>query len=93
VTHVDVPGGQREAAEKLLHPLAEAMRRVPGHLRYEVYQQDEPHTNHFTVVAGWKDRAAFEVWDDSAPWRQFMEALAPLLGAPYDERLYRRIER
>jgi quinol monooxygenase YgiN len=89
VTHVDVPTPQREPAEKLLKPLSEASRMIPGHVRYDVYQQDEPRTNHFTIFAVWKDRRAFEAYGNSQPWREFREALAPLLGAPYDERLYR----
>jgi quinol monooxygenase YgiN len=89
VTHVDVPGAQREAAEQQLKPLSEASRTAPGHLRYDVYQQDEPRSNHFTIFAVWKDRRAFEAYGDSRRWREFREAIAPLLGAPYDERLYR----
>ncbi len=93
VTHVDVPGTQRQQAEQLLKPLSEASRTNPGHVRYDVYQQDEPHTNHFTIFAVWKDRHAFEAYGDSRQWREFREALAPLLGAPYDERLYSPLKR
>jgi quinol monooxygenase YgiN len=92
VTHVDVPGGQREPAEKLLRQLFESSRMNPGHVRYDIYQQDEPHTNHFTIFAVWQDRRAFETYGDSRDWREFREALAPLLGAPYDERLYRLLK-
>lgn len=93
VTHVDVPGPQREATEKLLQALFASGRANPGHVRYDIYQQDDPHTNHFTIYAAWNAPRAFEAYGNSAQWREFREALAPLLGAPFDERLYRPIVR
>jgi quinol monooxygenase YgiN len=74
VTHVDVPGNFRAEAEKLLKPLSEASHMNPGHVRYDIYQQDEPHTNHFTIFAVWQDRRAFEGYGDSQQWREFREA-------------------
>jgi quinol monooxygenase YgiN len=88
VTHIDVPPPRREEAEALLKTLAEASRRESGNVRYDVYQQYPARTNHFTVFAVWKDRTAFDAHDASVHTRRFREALGPMLGALYDERLY-----
>jgi quinol monooxygenase YgiN len=55
-------------------------------LRYEVFQQT-PSRNHFTVFAVWKDRKSF----DSHETKTYIRGipLGPMLGAPYDERLYK----
>jgi quinol monooxygenase YgiN len=88
VTHVDVPPQMREQAEGLLKKLAEASRSDDGNVRYDVLQESPQRTNHFTVFAVWKDRKAFDLHEAKPHARQFREAIAPMLGAPYDERLY-----
>ena len=87
VTHVDVPPQRKDETEVLLRRLAEESRKDEDNLRYEVFQQN-PSTNHFTIVAVWKNRKGFDSYEIRPHTRQFREALAPLLGAPYDERLY-----
>jgi quinol monooxygenase YgiN len=87
VTHVDVPPPRREETELLLRSLAERSRDDDGNFRYDVFQQTS-RTNHFTVFAVWKDDKAFASHDGQQHTRQFREALGPMLGAPYDERLY-----
>lgn len=89
VTHVDVPGPFREQAETLQQQLVAAGRGDAGNVRYEVYQQYEPRTNHFTMFTVWDSRAALEAHGDSPHWKTFRAALGPMLGALYDERLYR----
>jgi len=91
VTHVDVPGAQREEAERVLKQLFQSSHG-PGRVRFDIYQQDDPRTNHFTMFVVWSSRRAFEDYADTSQWLQFREALAPLLGAPYDERLYRPLD-
>jgi quinol monooxygenase YgiN len=93
VTHVDVPKARRAEAEALLKQLSEASRADSGNVRYDVYQQDEPSTNHFTIVAVWASRRALDAYSGTPHWLQFREALGPLLGALYDERLYHSIGR
>jgi quinol monooxygenase YgiN len=44
--------------------------------------------NHVTVVAVWRDRAAFDAHGGAAHTRRFRAQLAPVSGALYDERLY-----
>jgi quinol monooxygenase YgiN len=93
VTHVDVPGPRREEVEALFRQLVTPSRADPGHVRYDVYQQDDPRANHFTVFAVWKNPRSFDAYGGTAHWLQFRESLAPILGALYDERLYRPLKR
>ena len=92
VTHVDVPPPRREETEVLLRRSAEDSRKEDGNVRYDVFQQTAPRTNHFTVFVEWKDRKAFEVHEMKSQTRQFREGLASMLGAPYDERLYKILD-
>jgi quinol monooxygenase YgiN len=91
VTHVDVPPPRREETEILLRRLAEQSRKDDGALRYDVFQQNAPRTNHFTVFAVWKDEKAFASHELQPHTREFRESLGPMLGAPYDERFFRRV--
>jgi quinol monooxygenase YgiN len=86
-THVDVPPQRREETEVLLKALAEESRKDEGSVRYDVFQQAAAR-NHFTIYAVWRDRKAFDSHEMKPHTRQFRESLGPLLGAPYDERLF-----
>jgi quinol monooxygenase YgiN len=88
VTHVDVPPPHKDEAELLLKRLAEVSRKDKGNLRYDVFQQTS-RTNHFTVFAAWTNVDVFESHETSAHRMEFREALWPILGAPYDERLFK----
>src|SRR5262249_34502187 len=92
VTHVDVPPPRREETEVLLKRLAEESRNDEGNIRYDVFQQMAPRTNHFTVFAAWKNTDAFESHESKPHRLEVREALWPLLGAPYDERLYKPLK-
>jgi quinol monooxygenase YgiN len=92
VTHVDVPPPRRDETEQLLRGLAGPSRSDEGNARYDVFQQHPPRTNHFTVFAVWKDRDAFDSHEMKDHTRGFREALGPMLGAPYDERLYKPLD-
>ena len=89
VTHVDVPPPSKDQAGVLLQRLAEESRKDEGNLRYDIFQESPSRTNHFTVFAVWKDRKAFDSHELKPHTLQFREAIAPMLGAPYDERLYK----
>jgi quinol monooxygenase YgiN len=90
VTHVDVfPAGKDQAAT-LVKALAEAGRKMPGNLWFDVLQVDG-HANHFTLVEGWQDRKAFDDSLMAAATRDFRQKLTPLEGALYDERLYQAL--
>jgi quinol monooxygenase YgiN len=88
VTHVDVPPPRREETEALLRALVEPSRNEEENVRYHVFQQFAPRTNHFTVFAVWKEFAAFDLHESKPHTRAFREAIGSMLGAPYDERWY-----
>jgi quinol monooxygenase YgiN len=90
-SHVDVPPPMRETLEPMLRALTDASRKEPGNLRFEVQQQAN-RVNHFTVVEVWADRQAYEAHVTAPHTRQFRDALGPMLGALYDERLYRALD-
>lgn len=90
-THVDVPGNLKDAVLPILRDIAEASRKDAGNLRYEVLQQGN-RPNHFTVVEAWTDQKAYEAHVAAAHTRQFRGKLGPMVGALYDERLYRPVD-
>jgi quinol monooxygenase YgiN len=91
ITHVDVfPAGKDQAAA-FVTALAEANRKLPGNLLFDVLQVDG-HPNHFTLVQGWRDRKAFDASLMAASTRDFRQKLTPLEGALYDERLYHALQ-
>jgi quinol monooxygenase YgiN len=90
VTHVDVVPDDAEAGAKLLSKEASDARKDPGCLSYEAVQQvDRP--NHFTIVSEWKSRDAFEAASTSAHTKTFRNAIYPMLGSPFDERLHGKL--
>jgi quinol monooxygenase YgiN len=91
VTHVDVPGSFKDAVVPLLRELSDASRKEIGNLRFEVQQQGN-RPNHFTVVELWAEPKAYEMHVAAAHTRQFRDKLGPMVGALYDERLYRAID-
>ena len=91
VTHVDVPPPRKDETEVLLKGVVEQFRKDSGNLRFDVFQQNAPRTNHFTVVAVWENEEAFSLHETALHTRQFREALGPMLGALYDERLYKSL--
>ena len=89
-SHVDVPPPRKDEVIAALNPLAEQSRKSAGNLRFDVWQQTS-RPNHFTVVEAWKDQKAYDARGSAAPQRTFRDKLGPMLGALYDERLYRAL--
>jgi quinol monooxygenase YgiN len=87
VTHVDVVPPRKDDGLAALVALAEASRGGPGNLRFEVVQQSS-RPNHFTVLEAWTDADALAAHAMAEATRRFRDALGPMSGALYDERLY-----
>ena len=68
--------------------VAEAARKGEGNLRFDVVQSVNPPTSHTTLYGGWQNRQAFEEFEGSGYARRFRDTVGPLLGSPYDDRLY-----
>src|SRR5262249_32971704 len=87
ITHVDVPPPTKDECVTMLKKLAEDSRKDDGNVRYDVVQQTN-RPNHFTVIAAWKSREAFDAYGMAAHTREFRDKLTPMSGALYDERIY-----
>ena len=90
-SHVDVPPPRKDELIAVLNPLADASRRGNGNVRFEVVQQTN-RPNHFTVIEAWKDHKAYDARGSADPQRAFRDKLGPMLGALYDERIYRAVD-
>lgn len=91
LTHVDVFPTFKDQTVELVKAQAEAARKDNGNLRYDVLQWDG-HPNHFTLVAVWRDRKAFDGGVTTPANKEFRDKLTPLEGALYDERLYHALQ-
>jgi quinol monooxygenase YgiN len=91
VTHVDVIPPRKDDGLAALTRLGTDSRGADGNVRFEVLQQTN-RPNHFTVVEIWRDATAVEAHWMAAATRRFRDALAPITGALYDERMYRAVE-
>jgi quinol monooxygenase YgiN len=91
ITHVDVPPPSKDACIAELKTLTDASRKDSGSLMFEVVQQTN-RPNHFTVVEIWKDAKAFDAHGTADHTRRFRANLGPMLGAPYEDRVYMAVE-
>lgn len=89
VTHVDVigSGGNLAEAVRLVKEFVADSRQDPGVVRFEAFQQ-EGHANHFTIFEVWQTPQAFEAHSAADHTRRFRQALQPMLGSPFRERLH-----
>jgi quinol monooxygenase YgiN len=89
VEHVDFSPAANATGLPLVKELALASQKEEGVVRYDIYQEPPPHANHYSVVAVWANRAAFDAHETAAYTRQFRAAtVMPVRANLYDERLY-----
>jgi autoinducer 2-degrading protein len=86
--HLDVFPPGIDATLAAAKAVAEAARKGEGNLRYDVVRSVKPPQSHTTILAAWQNRKAFEAYENSAYARQFRDTVGPLLGSPFDDRLY-----
>jgi quinol monooxygenase YgiN len=91
VTHVDVIPTFKEQGVGIVKALAEASRKDAGSVRFDALTQSS-RANHMTLVEAWQDRKAFDGHIVAAHVKKFREALGPMSGSLYDERLYTLVE-
>lgn len=92
-THLDVPrftGPRRTQTQNALAALVGESRKEVGNVSFDVFreQRSDKRPNHFTVVEIWGNLAALDAHEKSGVSLRFRSAMAPLLGALYDERTY-----
>lgn len=91
ITHVDCLPAEKDNAANAMEQLADQSRRHAGNVQFDVWQQtDRP--NHFTIVEAWANRGAFDLHQMQKDTREFRSKLAPMVGSPYDERLYKALK-
>jgi quinol monooxygenase YgiN len=88
ITHVDVVPAEKDNAANALEQLADSSRKHAGNLIFDVWRQAS-RPNHFTVVESWTNRGAFDLHQMQKETREFRGKLGSILGALYDERLYK----
>jgi quinol monooxygenase YgiN len=89
VEHVDFSPAANATGLSLVKDLAQASQKEEGVVRYDIYQEPPPHANHYSVVAVWADRSAFDAHETAAHTRAYRSATAmPAHANLYDERLY-----
>jgi quinol monooxygenase YgiN len=89
VEHVDFTPPSNAAALPFVKALAEASQKEKGVVRYDIYQEPPPHANHYSVVAVWADRGAYDAHETAAHTRAYRSATAmPAHANLYDQRLY-----
>jgi quinol monooxygenase YgiN len=89
IAHVDVAPNPQVAV--MLKDLAEASRKEPGNVRFDVVQHTM-RANHFTVVEVWRDQKALDAHVAAPHTRQYRDTLQPMTGSPLDERVYKSID-
>lgn len=89
LAHVDVAPNPQVAV--MLKELAEASRKEPGNVRFDVVQHTM-RANHFTVLEVWRDQKALDSHVSAPHTRQYRDTLQPMTGSPLDERVYKAIE-
>jgi quinol monooxygenase YgiN len=67
---------------------AVAARKGEGNLRYDVEQEGVGLGNHMIFYAAWQNRDDFDSYEKSDYARHLRDVVGPLLGSPYDDRLY-----
>lgn len=88
ITHVDVPPPRLADLEAIMKPLAEKSRTEDGFVRFDILQSPQ-RPNHFTFIEGWDSAQAAQAHATTQHTREFRDKLHPLLGALYDQRLYK----
>jgi len=90
LTHADA-AARREDIPGMLRALAAGARTENGNVLFDATVQPT-RTNHFTVIEVWSGEEAYKVHVTAANTKTFRDTFAPLSGALYDERLYKRIK-
>jgi quinol monooxygenase YgiN len=88
ITHVDFKPPFAEPGKELLFRHAEELRSTSGLSRCYLLQQTE-RGNHFELVTVWESDAAYEAHHSTDATVAFRNAIYPMLGSPWDDRIHR----
>jgi quinol monooxygenase YgiN len=90
LTHVDLIGAKKDEGLAAIKQLSVDSAQDAGILRYDLLQQGN-RPNHLTLVEVWRGTADQEKHEVAAHTRKFREALLPMSGSLYDQRIYQAI--
>ena len=90
-THIDVSPPQLAALQEILKPYIDKSRTDKGAARFDLLQGLAPRKNHQTLAESWASEADFRAHQASVHAIEFRDRLGPLLGALYDQRLYKLV--
>ena len=83
--YIEVAPDAESKAVGMLKQLADASRKDPGAMRFEILQRVAP-AGHFVTFEVWKDKSALDAHSAAAHAKTFSDAVQPLLLAPIDDR-------
>ena len=86
-TYIDVQVSSTNEGMGLIKQYRDATRAEKGNSGAD-FVQEMGRPSRFVILEFWKDQASFDAHETKPHTRQVREALAPMLGAPYDDRLY-----
>jgi quinol monooxygenase YgiN len=92
ITHVDVDPQNVPQAQPLLNTFVNDSLNDSGVQTFALLSQT-PTTNHFQLVETFANQQAFDAHVSAQHTVDFRTNIDPLLGAPYDERLYQFVNR
>ncbi|MGH9692180.1 MAG: putative quinol monooxygenase [Candidatus Acidiferrales bacterium] len=87
ITHVDLTPNNAADGKKVLQQYVAETRQDPGLVRVELLDY-QTRLNHFALVEVWENSKAFDRHQAADHTKKFREKLAPMLGSPYDERVF-----
>jgi quinol monooxygenase YgiN len=87
ITFVDITPDNKDAGVALLRQYVTDTGKAPGIQRVEALSQIN-RTNHFVLYEVWQNDAAFQKHEGAQVTRDFRGKMAPLLGAPFDQRTH-----
>jgi quinol monooxygenase YgiN len=91
ISHIDVGGNNVPRLKTILDALGPASANDAGLVRYEILDEVPAHANHFRFFEQWSSEANWAAHHTAAHTRQFRDSVTPILGTPYDQRLYRLV--
>ena len=94
IQHVDIAfRGFGSPVQVAFKALAGPSQKEAGALRYDVYEEPDPHLNHFSIVAAWTNEKAYEDHEAAPYMKQFRAAIAQTgKGNLYDQRIYKIVQ-
>ena len=91
MSHLDVTPNVLPQLLEIMKPLSEGSAKDPGMQTYQILRQAPGTGNHFRLFEIWASERAFDAHNLAAHTQGFRNDLYPMLGTPYDQRKYTRV--